>query len=189
MVTNIYILICLAIFIYIQFISHDDKLYTAMKLGAFYPPQIRERKEYYRFITCNFIHIDFMHFLLNAYAIYDIGRYFEAILGSVAYLYLVIIAMILSSMLCYSAAEISAQSDNTVTFGASGVVYGFFGAICALGYFYGGAYMNLLQAFLPVIALNFIYTLFNRQVSKTGHIGGFIGGIVGIVVLMAMKMI
>ena len=36
----------------------------------YYPPNIRENKEYYRFITCNFIHTDFIHFFMNAYCIY-----------------------------------------------------------------------------------------------------------------------
>lgn len=189
MITNIYILICLMIFVYIQFINKEDKVYCAMKLGAFYPPNVREKKEYYRFITCNFIHIDFIHFLMNAYALYDLGQFFESLLGKVPYLYLIIISMILSSLLCYSASEISAQYDNTITIGASGVVYGFFGAICALGMIKGGGYMELFNAFLPVILINFAYTMFNSRISKTGHLGGFIGGILGIVVLMVMKVL
>lgn len=189
MITNIYLFICLAIFIYIQFICKEDKLYCAMKLGAFYPPNVRDKHEYYRFITCNFIHIDFFHFLMNAYALYDLGQFFEALLGTIPYLYLILISMLLSSLLCYSASEISDRSDNTITFGASGVVYGFFGAICALAFINGGAYMQLFQSFLPVIAINFLYTLFNSQISKTGHIGGFIGGILGTVILMVMRIL
>ena len=63
MITNICVLICTGVFIYIHFINKEDKLTTALRLGAFYPPQIRERKEYWRFITCHFIHIDFLHFI------------------------------------------------------------------------------------------------------------------------------
>ena len=43
MITNIYVLICAVIFIYIQFIQHDDKWSCALKLGGFYPPYIQER--------------------------------------------------------------------------------------------------------------------------------------------------
>ena len=189
MVTTIYIGICLMIFIYIQFINKEDKIYCAMKLGAFYPPQIKENHEYYRFITCHFIHIDFFHFLMNAYALYDLGRFFEELLGMFPYIYLIIISMVFSSLLCYSAAEISERSRNTITIGARGVVYGFFGAICALGVILKGPYLSLLNSFLPVIAINFIYTLFNPQISKTGHLGGFIGGILGIVLIMVLKLV
>jgi rhomboid protease GluP len=189
MITKIFILICLAIFIHIQFIAHDIKIHTAMKLGAFYPPRIKENNEYYRFITCHFIHIDFLHFLMNAYALYDLGTLFESLLGTIPYLYLILMSMLLSSLLCYSAAELSDKSYHTITIGASGVVYGFFGAICALAYFQGSLYYELLQGFLPIIAINFIYTLFNPQVSKTGHIGGFIGGVLGVVIMMVMNIL
>lgn len=188
MITNIYLMICLAIFIYIQFINKDDKLYTAMKLGAFYPPNVREKKEYWRFVTCNFIHIDFLHFLMNAYVLYDLGEFLEYTLGTLPYLYLVIISMLLSSLMCYSASEVSERSNNTITFGASGVAYGFFGAICGMA-FLTPEYSYLLEIFLPIIAINVVYTIFNNQVSKTGHAGGFIGGLLGIVILMTMNII
>lgn len=189
MITNIYLLICAGIFIYINFINQGDKLSCAMKLGAFYPPNVRENKEYWRFIMCNFIHIDFLHFLMNAYAMYQIGHFFEMILPTGAYIFLVFVSMILSSLLCYSAAEISAHADRSITIGASGVVFGFFGAICALGYLVGGGYMMLLKEFFNVILINVIFTFLSPQISKTGHIGGFIGGVVSIVVLLAMKVL
>ena len=189
MITNIYVMICLVIYIYIQFINKEDKVYTALKLGAFYPPNIKEDNQYYRFITCHFIHVDFLHFLMNAYALYELGHFFEMLLGTIPYAYLVLISMLLSSLLCYSAAEISEKYSRTITIGASGVVYGFFGAIVALAFLNGGVYYQLFQSFLPVLAINFIYTVFNPGISKTGHLGGFIGGVLGIVILMVMHLI
>ena len=189
MITNIYLLICAGIFIYINFINQGDKVACAMKLGAFYPPNVRENKEYWRFIMCNFIHIDFIHFLMNAYALYQLGHFFEVVLTPMPYLIVVVVSMLLSSLLCYSAAEISFQADNTITIGASGVVFGFFGAICSLCYLAGGVYMELLEEFLGIILINIAYTFLNRQISVTGHLGGFIGGVVSIVVLLATKMI
>lgn len=188
-ITNIILIICAGVFVYINFIQQGDKLACALRLGAFYPPNVRERKEYWRFVTCNFIHIDFLHFLMNAYAIYELGGFFEYILGTGSYLMLVIISMLLSSLMCYSASEISSRHDWTVTIGASGIVYGFFGAICALGFLVGGAYMDLLEQFLTVILINIIYTVFNPRISKTGHLGGFIGGILSIVILLTLKLI
>lgn len=189
MITNIYVLICTGIFVYINFINKEDKTYCALKLGAFYPPNVRDKKEYWRFIMCNFIHIDFLHFLLNVYALYDLGHFFESLLGSWAYLYLIVISMTLSSLMCYSVSLVAPQYDNTITLGASGVVFGFFGAICALGVIVGGAYMQLLQSFFYVILMNVLFTIFNRGVSKAGHIGGFIGGVVGIVLLLAFQIL
>lgn len=189
MITNIYILICFIIFIYIQFINKEDKAYTAIRLGAFYPPHIKEDHEYYRFFTCHFIHIDFFHFFMNAYALYNLGRFFEQILGPFPYIYIILISMLLSSLLCYSASEIFERSYRTITFGASSVVYGFFGMIVVLVMFGGNFYANILDNMMPVIAINFIYTMINPQISKTGHLGGFIGGILGSVILMVMHIL
>ena len=185
MITNIYIVICAIIFIYINFINKGDEISSAIHLGAFFPPRIKEDRQYWRFITCNFIHIDFMHFFLNAYALYDLGRFFEMILSAPRYLFLIIVSMLLSSLMCYSASQISNDYYYRITIGASGVVYGFFGAICALGFLVGGPYLNILNSFLWVIVINILYTLFNRQVSSTGHLGGFIGGILAIVIILA----
>lgn len=126
---------------------------------------------------------------MNAYALYDFGRFFEYSLGSFPYLYLIIISMIFSSLLCYSASEIFENSNATITLGASGVVYGFFGAICALAYLVGGGYAEIFQSFIPIIVINFMYTMIHPQISKTGHLGGFVGGIVAIVLMLVMKVI
>lgn len=190
MITNIYVLICICVFVYIHFFNKDvDKLSCVLRIGAFYPPQIRERNQYWRFLTCHFIHIDFLHLICNMYGLYYLGHFFETLLGTIPYILLIIMSMLLSAMLCYSAAEIASQYDYTVTYGASGVVFGFFGAICALGFLLGGVYKELFMGYLNVIVINLLYTFFNKHVSKMGHIGGFIGGIAGIIILLAFKMI
>lgn len=190
MITNIYVLICVCVFLYIRFINKDvDKLSCVLRIGAFYPPQIREKHEFWRFLTCHFIHIDFLHLICNMYGLYYLGHFFESLLGTVSYILLIAISMLLSAMLCYSASEISSKYDYTVTYGASGVVFGFFGAICALGLLLGGVYQELLMGYFNVIVINLLYTLFNKHVSKTGHLGGFIGGIASIIILLAFQMI
>ncbi len=189
MITNIIILICTCIFIYINFISKADKTATAMKLGAFYPPYIKDRKEYYRFLTSNFIHIDFLHFFMNMYCIYSLGGFFETLLGTVGYIYLVVLSMLASSLMTYSFSYISSQYEYTMTIGASGLFFGYLGAMVALGVLMGGVFMELLYEFASVILINVIFTLFSRNISKSGHLGGAIGGFVAIIVLMLMGII
>lgn len=189
MITNIYVLICAIIFIYIQFMQHDDKWHCALKLGGFYPPYIKEFHQYWRFITSHFIHAEFFHFLMNAYALYQIGHFLEACLGTLPYLYLILISMILSSMLSYSAAELSSRYYDTLTIGASGVVFGFFGAIIVLGYVVGGPFMSVLENFTMIIVINLVYTFIDSRISKTGHIGGLIGGILAMVMMLALHIV
>lgn len=160
---------------------------SAIHMGAFYPARIKQEKEYWRFLTCHFIHIDFFHFLMNAYALYHLGNFFEYGLGTMPFLFLVFVSMILSALMCYSASFISDQHDYTVTLGASGIVYGFFGAIVGLALVSFDLYGYLLEAYASVIVINFAYTFLNRHISKTGHIGGFIGGMLAIVILMFVR--
>lgn len=39
----------------------------------FYPPAVSQQKQWWRFITCGFIHADFGHLILNMYALYIFG--------------------------------------------------------------------------------------------------------------------
>ena len=52
----------------------------------FYPPAVTHNKQYYRFITCGFIHADFMHLAFNMFSFYLFGqmveRQFETIFGN-----------------------------------------------------------------------------------------------------------
>ena len=40
----------------------------------FYPPAVSEKNQYYRFITCGFIHANLPHLFFNMYALYVFGE-------------------------------------------------------------------------------------------------------------------
>jgi membrane associated rhomboid family serine protease len=43
----------------------------------FWPPAISMRRQYYRFLTCGFIHADLMHLAFNMFTLYFFGRGLE----------------------------------------------------------------------------------------------------------------
>lgn len=190
MITNAIILISIIIFIVINFIDKsDDNRSLAIKYGAFYMPRIEVKKEYWRFITANFVHIDIVHIFMNVYSIYYLGgRFFEPLLGSGQYFYLVIISCIATSCACYWQGKKNINSYNTVTLGASGIFYGFLGAMIALGVIVGGDFYLFLQSYLYIIVINIAFTIFNGQVSKAGHFGGLIGGFLAMTILIGCKL-
>ena len=49
--------------------------------------------------------------------------------------------------------------------------------------------MSVLENFTLVIVINLVYTFIDRRISKTGHIGGLIGGIVAIVMILALHIV
>lgn len=186
MITNGIIIISVIIFIIINFVdkSDYDKTALAIKYGAFYMPRIEIKKEYWRFITANFVHVDIMHIFMNVYCIYNLGHFFEMLLGTGAYFYLVLISCLATSGACYYQGKKIVSSYNTVTLGASGIFYGFLGAMIALGIFVGGYFDYMLQQYIYVILINVAFTFMNRQVSKAGHFGGLAGGFLGTVILI-----
>lgn len=42
----------------------------------------------------------------------------------------------------------------------------------------------ILKNFMAVIAINVVFTLVDKSVSKTGHLGGFIGGVLAMLILI-----
>ena len=171
-VTLAMIVISVAIYVIINFIDHsDEKSVLAIKYGAFYPPKIEYKQEYWRFLTANFVHVDLVHIFMNCYALYYLGgTFFEPFLGSLEYLYLT--------------SKKEGRYQNTITLGASGIFYGFLGAIVTLGVVFQGPFLMVLKQFIPVIAINVVFTLADKNISKTGHLGGFVGGVIAMLVLI-----
>lgn len=185
MLTNIIILICIIVFGYINFMENeDDKATAAVKYGALYPPRVELKKEYWRIITANFVHIDIFHIVMNLYSIYYMGGFFERYLGTMPYLYFVIVCCIGTTGLTYIVALKNRRLENTITLGASGIFYGYLGAMIAMGVWYQGPYLSLVSTYMGVIMMNIVFTLLNPQVSKTGHFGGLMGGFIAITILI-----
>lgn len=183
MITNLIIVVCALVFVYIRFISSSSHYDSAMRLGALYPPYVRNYNEYYRLFACHFIHIDFMHCFMNLYAIYNLGGFFEYLLGTSGYIVLILCSMIVASLVTMSVSNTSDRANNTMTIGASGIFYGYLGAMIALAFMYQGFFMELLSSYMMTIVINIAYTFMNRHISKTGHFGGMLGGAIAIVVL------
>lgn len=179
------ILICILIFVIINFIDKsDDKMMLAIKYGALYTPRVEVKKEYWRFLTAHFVHVDLVHIFMNCYAIYYLGSFFEAYLGTLPYLYLVVMSAICSSLITYMYSLYKPSYQNIITLGASGIFYGYLGAMITLGLIFKGPFLFVLKQYIYVIAINIAFTFINKGVSKTGHFGGLIGGIIGMIVLI-----
>lgn len=185
MITNTILLICITIFILIQVVDKDPSPTTkAIKYGAFYLPNIEIKQEYWRFITANFVHVDPLHLFFNGYALYYMGSIFEGYFESWQYLYVILFSCLATTGVTYLYARKRPYMANQITLGASGIFYGFLGVIIALGVLFGGVYLQVLRSFMPMIVINVVFTLWNSRVSKTGHLGGFLGGFIATALLI-----
>ncbi|MGW5386747.1 rhomboid family intramembrane serine protease [Nocardia sp. NPDC003963] len=130
-----------------------------------YPPAVAGG-DWFRVIGSGFLHYGLIHLLLNMFALYIVGRDIELVLGRARYL-----AVYLISLLGGSAAVMLLAQDN-LTAGASGAVYGLFGAITVI-------LIRLRQSpnnMLILIAINVFISFSLPGISLWGHLGGLAAG-------------
>jgi len=126
--------------------------------------------EWWRLLTCVFVHIGIIHILFNLYALLSVSSFLEAEIGSARYL-----SLFLLSGLGGSAASFLLHA-RVVSAGASGAIFGLIGF--AIAYFRreGSARGRDIRAFMARWALYaFVFGLFVRA-DNFAHAGGFAAG-------------
>ncbi|MEU1014945.1 rhomboid family intramembrane serine protease [Streptomyces sp. NPDC005900] len=125
--------------------------------------------QWYRLVTAMFLHGSVMHIAFNMLSLWWIGGPLEAALGRARYIALYLASGIAGSALTYLLAE-----PNQPSLGASGAVFGLFGATAVL--------MRRLKydmrPVLVLLAVNLLITKFWPNIAWQAHIGGLVGGLV-----------
>jgi membrane associated rhomboid family serine protease len=172
LLTKILIGINLAMFIAIQSnvsLLRDLSLLGAQPSAPFPPTEGVADGQYYRLLTSMFVHEEIWHIGFNMLSLWWLGGPLEAALGRARYLALYFVSGLAGSALAYLLA-----SPDTYTYGASGAIFGLFGATAVL--------MRKLNYDLrPIIALlviNLIFTFGWSSISWQAHIGGLVAGLI-----------
>ena len=136
-------------------------------------------KEYYRLFTAMFMHGNILHLLFNMYALYVIGTQLESFIGKAKYLIVYIFSGLTASLL-----SLAFLSDNAISIGASGAIFGLMGALLYFGYHYRVYLGNVMKSqIIPLIILNLLLGFMMTGIDNAAHIGGLIGGFL---ILMAL---
>lgn len=164
-----YILIALCVIIY----GADLLLGNALTLlGANYGPLVKDG-QIWRIITCVFLHAGIFHLACNMYALYVVGPRVEDFFGKIKFLLIYLISGICGSLLSIG------FNDKVVSVGASGAIFGLFGALLYFGYAYRGYIGAMVKSqILPVVFLNLMLSFMIPGIDMWGHIGGLIGGVI-----------
>lgn len=158
----------LFVLMYILGNGSDDAL-TLLKFGASYPDLIRAG-DYYRLLTSVFLHIGFLHFLFNNYALYVIGSQLESFFGKTKYLIIYLGSAIFGNLM-------SLLFTNSISAGASGAIFGLLGALLYFGYHYRVYLGTVVKSqIIPLIIINLGIGFAMSGVNNAAHIGGLIGG-------------
>jgi membrane associated rhomboid family serine protease len=133
-------------------------------------PAVAANSEYYRLITSAFLHNDFVHIGLNMWALFMVGPYLEQAFSHVRFLALYLLSALGGSVLSYWVDPL-----NTSSLGASGAIFGLFGAI-----FVVGRRLRLdLRPILVLLVINLVVTFLpGLNISWTAHVGGLITGVI-----------
>jgi membrane associated rhomboid family serine protease len=130
--------------------------------------------EYYRLLTAMFLHeppssggLFFLHILFNMWALYVVGPPLEALLGRVRFAAMYLLTGLAGSVLAYVL-----TAPNVPELGASGAIFGLFGALLVVG---RKLRLNI-QPIAVTIGLNLVLTFSLAGISWQAHIGGLIAG-------------
>ena len=118
-------------------------------------------------MTSQFTHVQLWHIAGNMLALWFLGPQLEAVLGRSRFL-----ALYLLSGLAGSVTVLWFSSEIGITVGASGAIYGLFGALGVVAHKVGGD----LRGLFGLLAINLFITFAVPGISWQGHVGGLVGG-------------
>ena len=128
--------------------------------------------QYFRLISCMFLHGGIVHLAVNMYSLYAIGPMVEKVYGKTKYIAIYFVAGICSSLLSY-------VYSSSISIGASGAIFGLLGAVLVFAIKSkcktGSAFIGNI---LSVIIVNIFIGMTLPGIDNFGHIGGLMGGII-----------
>jgi membrane associated rhomboid family serine protease len=134
---------------------------------ALFGPSVAEG-EWYRLLTCGFLHASLVHIGFNMLILFFLGRLLEPALGTPRFL-----ALYFASLFAGSLGAL-VLDPNALTLGASGAVFGLAAATFIIA---RGRGMDALASQVGfLIVFNLVWSFVGSNISVGGHIGGLIGG-------------
>src|SRR5690606_25315449 len=167
--TYLFIAVQVLMFLIVEINGGSTNVETLIQYGAKFNPLILAG-EWWRFFTPIFLHIGLLHLLMNTLALYYLGTAVERIFGRVRFLWIYLFSGFAGSVASF-------VFTNNLSAGASGAIFGCFGALLYMGVintklFFRTIGMNVIV----VIIINLIFGFTVPGIDNAGHIGGLIGG-------------
>ena len=146
---------------------------SLIRLGALQPFLVANG-QYWRLFTAIFLHAGLLHIAFNAYALWIFGSAMEEALGRTRFLLVFFVTGLLASATSYAFGP-----PVIVGVGASGAIFGVFGAFVIYNYRRRDlalAAANLRRA-IVLILLNAGLAVYIQGIDWRAHLGGFLAGI------------
>lgn len=156
---------------------------SLLKWGADFGP-LTLTGDWWRAVTCNFIHIGAFHLLMNMYAFMYVGLLLEGLIGSRR-----MFMSYLLTGLCSAVFSLYMHGE-TISAGASRAIFGLYGIFLAFLFFHRIAKEQrkaLLTSILIFVGYNLVYGM-KAGIDNAAHIGGLLSGfLLGIIYVCSYK--
>jgi membrane associated rhomboid family serine protease len=124
--------------------------------------------EWWRLLTCGFLHASPLHVGTNMLSLFFIGRLVEPAIGTVRTGLIYLVSLAAGSL------GVMVLDPGGATLGASGAIFGLAGALLVIAHIRGAGVMQ--TGIGPMILLNLVITVTIPGISIGGHVGGLLGG-------------
>ncbi len=167
LVTQAIIAVCVAVFV-LQYTSANRVTFEL----SFYPPEAVAQP--YRFLTSAFLHSTsfVLHIAFNLYALWMVGPYLERLLGRAQFAALYLLSAVGGSVGYFVIVSPTSESWETGALGASGAVFGLFGAWFVVNRRLGRDTTGIVALVLINGALGFL-----PGIAWQAHLGGLVTGL------------
>ena len=174
------------VFLILSMFGNTEDAYFMLQHGAMYGPSVTEAHEFYRLVTCLFLHFGIQHLLNNMVMLGALGWNLEKEIGKIKFLLIYFLSGI-GGNLCSLLWDIK-RGEQVVSAGASGAIFGLRGALVYRLVAWRATRVRLSgRGMLILVALSLYFGLTSSGVDNFAHIGGLICGFLFSVLLYRRK--
>ena len=174
-VNFIIVLMNVVVFLVLSVMGDTQDAVFMLNHGASWEPYILEYGEYYRLVTCIFLHFGIDHLFYNMLLLICLGDSLEQIVGKLRYLMIYLLGGVAGNIV---SVWVSAGTENyAVSAGASGAIFAVVGALLWIVIRNGGRLKGYSsQRLFLMAALTIVNGLTTTGVDNMAHIGGLAAG-------------
>ena len=174
------IILNILVYIYTAYTSMaviDMNIEVLVHAGAIYGPYTVQDSQWWRLGTAMFLHAGMTHLLMNMFSLYLIGRGAENYFDVKGYLSVYLFSGLIGSLVSLTMHPLS------VGVGASGAIFGMFGALAGFFLVHRHQIEAHSKAFMKdfgiIIALNVVIGFAIPSIDVSAHVGGLVAGFIG----------
>lgn len=177
-----YTIIILNVIVYLisAFYSHsivEMDMQVLVDMGALYGPLTVLKGEWWRLGSAMFLHGGMTHLLMNMFSLYLIGRGAEMYFDTKSYVSIYLFSGLIGGLVSLYVHPVS------VGVGASGAIFGVFGALAGFFLANRDKIATHTKAFMKdfgvIIGINLVIGFSIESVDVSAHIGGLVVGFIG----------